>query len=236
MLQIGICDDVRDARFELRCALERILEARAIEAWLYEFTSGDRLLSWMTKNTGKLDLIFLDIEMEGKNGMETAKLLRGADKNLQLVFVTGHPDFVFEGYTVGALGYLMKPTESERLGDILTRAISALHLGASEDFVCRNSEGTYRISKAAILFFSSEKRIITCVTNMRNYAFYAKLDDVEREIGTPFIRIHQRYLINAAAVERIERDVVYIYGGQKLPISRTCQKEAMLALTRAMLK
>ncbi len=234
MLQIGLCDDVQDARFALRCTLERTLEARAIEACLYEFTSGDSLLSWIAKHAGKLDLVFLDIEMQGSNGMETAKRLRRADQNLQIVFVTGHPDFVFEGYTVGALGYLMKPPQSQQLDDVLTRARSALQLGAADDFLCRNSEGMYRISKASILYFYSEKRVVTCVTRARNYMFYARLDGVEREVGTPFVRIHQRYLVNATAVDHIDGSAVQICG-QTLPISRAYQKQATLALTRAIL-
>lgn len=234
MLRIGLCDDVKDARFTLRCALERILEVRAVEADIYEFTSGDRLLGWISKHAGELDLIFLDIEMEGSNGMETARQLRSADKNLQIVFVTGHSDFVFEGYSVGALGYLMKPPAHRHLDDILTRAIAALHLAADEVFFCRNSEGVYRIPKSSILYFSSDKRLVTCVAYARSYVFYARLNEVEREVGASFVRIHQRFLVNAAAVNRIDTDTVQI-DGQALPISRAYQKEAMLALTRAML-
>lgn len=234
MLRIGICDDIKEARFILRCSLERILEARAVEAEIYEFTSGDRLQGWMSKHAGELDLIFLDIEMEGSNGMETAKQLRIADRNLQIVFVTGYSDFVFEGYSVGALGYLMKPPSEGQLDDILTRAIAALHLAADEVFFCRNSEGLYRISKSSIRYFYSDKRLVTCVADARSYTFYARLDDVAQEAGAAFVRIHQRYLVNAAAVDRIDADAVQI-GEQLLPVSRTYNKEAMLALTRAML-
>lgn len=234
MLRIGICDDEQDMRFELRYKLERILEARAVDCELYEFSSGDRLMAWYGKHAGTLDLLFLDIEMDGSNGMETAKKLRADDKSLQMVFVTGHPDYVFDGYAVGALGYLMKPSSADELEEILTRAMAALHMGAEDVFLCRNGEGTYRISKASILYFSSEKRQVTCVTRTRSYTFYAKLDDVGEEVGRGFVRIHQRYLANAAAVERIGGNEVRI-GDAALPVSRAYQKEAMLALTRALL-
>lgn len=236
MLRIGLCDDSAEARFALRCALERILERRAVESALYEFSSGDRLMDWYGKHTGELELIFLDIEMEGANGMETAKHLRDADKNLQIVFVTGYPDFVFDGYAVGALGYLMKPPDQTKLDDILTRAMAALHLGAGQVYLCRNSEGMYRIPRASIRYFCSEKRKVTCVADSRSYTFYARLDDVAGELGDGFVRIHQRYLVNAAAVERVNGDEVEMAGGETLPVSRAHQKDAMLALTRAMLR
>jgi len=235
MLRIGICDDMSDMRFLLRYKLERILEARAIESELFEFSSGDRLLGWFSRHAGELDFIFLDIEMEGSNGMETARYLRSMDKNLQLAFVTAHPDYVFDGYSVGALGYLMKPVTDQQLEDTLTRAMAALYLNAEEMFLCRSNGRLYRIPKASIKYFYSEKRLTTCVANVRNYTFYARLDEVAEEVGNKFVRIHQRYLVNPSAVKRIHVNEVLI-DGNTLPISRAYQENAMLTLTRAMLR
>ena len=76
MLRIGICDDSAEARLSLHAMLERLLEKRAVESRIYEFSSGEGLLGWMEKHTGEIDLVFLDIEMGGMNGMEAAKALR----------------------------------------------------------------------------------------------------------------------------------------------------------------
>ncbi len=235
MLRIGICDDMKEARFSLRYILERLLEPRAVENTICEFSSGDRLLEWLNKHAGELDVLFLDIEMNGSNGLETARRLRDADSGLQIVFVTGHPDFVFDGYSVGALDYLLKPVETQKLDGILTRALAALHLNAEDVYFFRNSEGLYRIPKASISYFSSEKRLVTCVAKTRSYTFYARLDEVEKDVGAAFVRIHQRYLVNVQAVDRIDVNTVQI-GSVALPVSRTFQKKAMLAFTRAMLK
>lgn len=234
MLRIGICDDRKEMRFELRVKLERLLETRNIENEIYEFSLGDHLMQWYEKNSGRLDLLFLDIEMEGANGMETAKLLRQNDANLQMVFVTAHPDYVFDGYSVAALAYLMKPPASEMLNDIITRALEALKLNAEDVYLCRNSKGTYRLAKPSILYFTSEKRQVTCTTRNGSYTFYGKLGEVEREVGKGFIRIHQRYLINAVWVERVTADAVLL-DGTSLPISRAYQKEALHRLTQVLL-
>ena len=123
MLRIGICDDEPDMSFDLLCQLERFLEGRGTAFEIQEFPSGDALLDWYGRNAGLLDLVFLDIEMAGHNGMATARELRRQDKSLQIVFVTGHPDYVFDGYSVGALGYLMKPAQAEQLADVVVRAL-----------------------------------------------------------------------------------------------------------------
>ena len=108
VLRIGICDDLADARLVLRSALERILEIRKIQGQFFEFSSGETLLRWYDHYAGELDVVFLDMELHELDGMETARRLRAADAGLQLVFVTGYADHVFDGYSVGALGYLMK--------------------------------------------------------------------------------------------------------------------------------
>lgn len=140
MLQIGICDDQQQARLALRWTLERLIERREIQSQIYEFSSGEGVLGWMKKHPGELDLVFLDIEMPKINGMDAARKLREADSGLQLVFVTGYADYVYDGYSVGALGYLLKPAKERQLDDILTRALSALYRGSNEVYVCRNGD------------------------------------------------------------------------------------------------
>ena len=236
MIHIGICDDNAAARMQLRSALERNLYARGSEYDIFEFSSGEGMLGWFEKHHTELDLLFLDIEMGSMDGMEAARRIRVRNAAVQLVFVTGYADYVVDGYEVGALDYLMKPAQPDRLNRVLTRAFAALHLVSDAVFLCRNTEGTYRIPRCEILYFFSDRRLITCVTASRSYPFYGKLDEVQEELdGSGFVRIHQRYLVRAGAVSRIGDGEVSV-GKENLPISRSYRKDAMLALTRAMLE
>lgn len=234
MLRIGICDDSADARIALRAALERALERRRSgEASFFEFSSGEGLLRWMEKHAGELDLVFLDIEMGELDGMETARRLREADEGLGLVFVTGYTDYVFDGYSVGALGYLMKPPRADQLDGVLDRAAEARL--RDEAFLCRSGETLYRIPKKTILYFTSDRRQVTCVSAARTCTFYGKLDEVEREVGEGFVRVHQRYLVRAGAVDRMEGTQVFV-GEEALPVSRACRSAALAALARSSLE
>lgn len=235
MLRIGLCDDVADARMTLRAALGRALARRGTEAEFFEFSSGGGLLRWMGNHAGELDLIFLDVEMGEPNGMETARRLRAMDEGVQLVFVTGYADYVFDGYGVGALGYLLKPVKAQQLADVLERGMEALCRESERAFLCRSGETVYRIPKKNILYFYSDRRQVTCVTAGRSYTFYNKLDQVERDAGAGFVRIHQRYLVRAAAVDRVVGGEVYL-GQTRLPVSRAHQQTALVALTRAVLE
>ena len=236
MLRIGICDDLADARLVLRSALERILEARKIQGQFFEFSSGETLLRWYDHHAGELDIIFLDMELHELDGMETARQLRAADAGLQLAFVTGYADHVFDGYSVRALGYLMKPPRQEQLEAVLDRAQAALVRELDRAYVCRNGATHYRIPISNILYFASDRRQVQCITQGQTYTFYGKLDAVAAEVGAEFIRIHQRYLVRAGAVDRIEGSELVLRSGERLPVSRSCQRTALAALARAELE
>lgn len=235
MLRIGICDDSVDARCALSGLLEQYIEIEDLDCRIYEFSSGEGILRWMDRHTGELDLIFLDIEMGELNGMETARRLRAMDEGLQLVFVTGYDQYVFDGYSVGALGYLMKPATYEKLADIMVRAMSALLRNEKQTFLCRSGDTFYRIPKKNILYFYSDRRLIHCVTTGQTYTFYGKLDDVAAGIGSGFVRIHQRYLVRGGAVDRLDGSEVCI-GTATLPVSRAYRSTAMAALARVELE
>ena len=236
VLRIGICDDLADARLVLRSALERVLENRKVQGQFFEFSSGETLLRWYDRHAGELDVVFLDIELHELYGMETARRLRAADAGLQLVFVTGYADHVFDGYSVGALGYLMKPPKQKQLEAVLDRAQAALVRELDRAYVCRSGDTHYRIPIANILYFASDRRQVRCVTGGRAYTFYGKLDAVAQEVGAAFVRIHQRYLVRAGAVDRMEGGEVVLRTGERLPVSRSCQQNALLTLARAELE
>lgn len=234
MLRIGICDDEAPQRESLQLSCERILREKQDELQFFAFSSGEGLLGWLEKHPDELDILFLDIEMGDLNGMDTARRMRERDKRLVLVFVTGYPDYVFDGYAVAALDYVLKPCRDTHLREVLNRALGALHRLAPDTFTVRNADGLFRIPKENILYLFSDKRLLTAVTTGRSYTYYGRLDEAERELGEGFVRLHQRYLARAAAIDRIEGASAYV-AGNPLPISRANHQTALLAFARNML-
>ena len=103
-------------------------------------------------------------------------------------------------------------------------------------YICRNGDTYYRVPISNILYFASDRRPVPCVTEGRTYTFYGKLDAVAEEIGAAFVRVHQRYLVRAGAVDRMESGEVILRNGERLPVSRSCQRSALLALAQAELE
>lgn len=238
MLRIAICDDDINARDALHLQLERILMEET-EKIVYEFVSGQTAVNWLLKHPGEIDLLFLDVEMPGLNGMETAEKIREFDKNMILVFVTGYTDYVFDGYRVGALDYVIKPAVKERLSEIMKRVRAQIFSQSEENFVFQNIDGTYRFSYEEILYFYSERRQVTVVTERGDFTFYGKLGEVENQTGGEFVRIHQRYLVNGKKVSHIGNASLLIGEGEnetELPISRGLREAAASKLARILLR
>lgn len=230
MLRIGICDDSAPARLSLRASICAVLP----DAVLYEFSSGEGVTSWLDKHPAALDLLFLDIEMGGISGMDAARTIRQHNDDLLLVFVTGYPDYVFDGYAVRALDYLIKPVQPARLHDVLTRAQAALDRAAPTIFSVRNTDGLFRVPYRDILYFYSDRRLVHLVARQAEYTFYGRLDEVAAQVGARFVRIHQRYLVRADAPDHVQDSAVYL-GTLRLPVSRANRQTAMAAFARAML-
>ncbi|MDE6739845.1 MAG: LytTR family DNA-binding domain-containing protein [Lachnospiraceae bacterium] len=233
MLRIAICDDETDARNALRIQLEQVL-IEETEEIVYEFSSGANAASWLEKHPGEVDLLFLDVEMKGLSGMETAEKIRTFNDDLIIVFVTGYSDYVFDGYRVGALDYLMKPVSIQRLTDLFHRVRAKLTREESQTFTIKNIDGTWRFKLRDILYFYSDKRKVTLVTPTGEYPFYAKLDEIETQLASHFVRIHQRYLINPAAVDYLRNESVML-GDTELPCSRKYKESATAKIARAMI-
>ncbi len=233
MLRIAICDDETDARDALRFQLEKILIEDAEEI-VYEFSSGTNAASWLKNHPGEIDLLFLDVEMQGLNGMETAKKIRAFDEQIVIVFVTGYADYVFDGYLVGALDYLMKPVAEDKLRQLIGRVRVKSAQEESRTFTLKNMDGTWRFRLRDILYFYSDRRKVNLVTVRGEYSFYARLDEIEEQLSPDFVRIHQRYLVNPAAVDFFCGESVTI-NGREIPCSRRYRETALSKIARSIM-
>ncbi|MCI8609360.1 MAG: response regulator transcription factor [Firmicutes bacterium] len=239
MLRIGICDDESMDRDMLRWELEKteFFQTDAGDV-VYEFSSGEVAVSWLKQHKGQLDLVFLDIEMKRMDGIETARQIRSFDEHLMLVFLTGYRDFVFQGYQVEAMDYLVKPVHYPALEHLLKRAEEKLRAAGSEKrcIVMKNGEGFFRIYMEDVLYCYSQGRQIHVVRDGETpLTFYKKLDEMEERLNSQFVRIHQRYVVNSRFVEFIGHEQVRMKDGALLPISRNLRTTAMTALAKNMI-
>lgn len=233
MLRIGICDDERVSAEALYLTLEPLLGED--EEIIYEFTNGVSAANWLERHPGEMELLFLDVEMKPVDGIKTAERIRTFDRDIFLVFVTGHEEFALSGYQVNAADYVIKPAKRERLAALLDRVRREQEARSGAAFAFKSPDGICQIPYSRIRYFYSEKRLVHVICGTEDIPFYGKLSDLEKTLPHRFVRIHNRYIVNADWVERINANKV-IVGGVELPVSRSMKQEAAASLARLILE
>ena len=232
MLQLAFCDDEKVFRSDLRKILGTELELCGIDYHISEFTSGEELIAGLEK--ADCQILFLDIEMKGIDGVEAARRLRETKRQMEIVFVTSYADFVFQGYEVRALNYILKPYEPEKIAAVLHTALEALDIEAEKYYVIDQRGGSIRVPLSSVKYFSSERRTVHAVTTEREYTFYEKLSDLETELPDTFVRIHNRYLVHLKYLEAVRQNTAVV-DGEELPVSRSCKSGLSIAFAKYML-
>lgn len=232
MLQLAVCDDEKVFRSDLRKILGTELELCGIDYHISEFTSGEELIAGLEK--ADCQILFLDIEMKGIDGVEAARRLRETKRQMEIVFVTSYADFVFQGYEVRALNYILKPYELEKIAAVLHTALEALDIEAEKYYVIDQRGGSIRVPLSSVKYFSSDRRTVHAVTTEQEYTFYEKLSDLETELPDTFVRIHNRYLVHLKYLEAVRQNTAVV-DGEELPVSRSCKSGLSIAFAKYML-
>lgn len=231
-MKISICDDEKGLRLALRKVLECELQLAGLTYEIDEFESGEALLKGLSQ--GEPDILFLDIEMAGINGMEAARKLRKTYKNTVLIFVTAYPDFVFQGYEVHAFHYILKPYKEEKIKEVFRLALEETKALEEQYYFIEEKSGTKKLPLSEVHYFKSDRKKIEAVLENGREEFYGKLSDIEVEMPGYFVRIHNRYLVNLNYVSRVE-STSCICAEEALPVSRGCKQELSVAFARMML-
>ncbi len=117
-MQIAICDDDKSIGLILEEKIKKLLPDAVIEKYL----SGDELIA----SGCEPDILFLDIQMPGMDGMETARILRQKNERMVLIFVTAVEEYVFQAFDVAAFHYLVKPFSDEKFEEVVKRAVRSI--------------------------------------------------------------------------------------------------------------
>lgn len=232
-MRIGICDDDAKLRNALRKLTERELALLGIDFKIIEYSSGEELLKKLS--SGEPDILFLDIEMDKINGMDTAKELRRQQKNTVLIFITAYPDFVFQGYEVHALHYILKPYEESKIRQVLIMALTELDALKEQYYVIEQKSGVRKLPLSAVRYFKSDRKKVQAFMGDGTEEFYGSLSELETTLPSYFIRAHNRYLVNIKYVTGIEGNLC-ICSDSEIPVSRSCRQALLVAFAKAMLK
>ena len=212
---------VEDQKFEAQ-RLERLLR----QTWedpvvcdLYE--SGDAFLHRAA--AGPYAVVFLDICMEGTNGIGTARQLREKDPHLLIVFVTSSPEYVWEAFPVHPFDYLLKPYKEEKIRQ-LTAELRRVLCRQEPELEVRIARQTVQLPLNKILYAESQNHFVRIVTDDGECRAAATFAQVEQQLETQenFLVCNRGLLLNMDKVLRFEGDCIEMLGGALTALCLGC--------------
>lgn len=224
MIHVAIVDDEEVERIRLKKCIEYLAERKKLEFSVREFSNGD---SFLVGYDHEFDIVFMDIEMEGTDGMETARLLRRMDKNVILVFVTNMAQMAIQGYEVEALDFMVKPIEKHTFALKMQRILNRIDKDDNDRILLNIAGDAVTIHAHSIKYLEVVGHYIVYHTREGDFTEYTSLGAAEKKLksGT-FVRCNRGYLVNLRYVDKVTKTVCVV-GGDELVISRP-QKQTFL--------
>lgn len=220
-MKIAICDDDWHMQQTLRLFIDQTYQD--LDMLVDGFTSGEALLAAVQKQSQPYQLILLDIEMRGIDGLETARRVRALLPDCYIIFITSHDEFALTGYEVQAFRYLVKPVQPEKL----TEAISAVRAELADQLTLHVEDGPVEALVRArdIFYVEAQDKRVRLVTARETFSDRRGIDEIERALaGEDFYRVHRSYLINLRYVAFMDGTTVQLVNGDQVPISRLRKK------------
>lgn len=222
-MRIAVCDDEREIREDVGQKIRHYLPEA--DVCLYE--SAERLLM----EQGMPDILFLDIKMNGMNGMELAERLRRQDQDATIVFLTALEEYVYRAFDVGAFHYLLKPIDAVKFYEVLEKAVAerkrireAAHLRGEceeESLTIKNKARTEKIYLSEIVYLEVFNRKVTLHKMQGEIEFYGRLKDLEHRLGADFVRCHRAYIVNLRYVRRYNAEEITLENGDSVMMAKT---------------
>lgn len=215
---ISICDDEKVEIEYLSMLVHKWATANMHAAAIDAFESAEAFLFRYTekKNT---DILLLDIELDKMNGVELAQHIRRDNESMQIVFITGFPDYISQGYEVSALHYLMKPVDEAKLFSVLDKACK--NLNKTERAIMLNIEGEIaRFAVSEIVCLEAFGHAVAIRTTTGHYDVKQSITEIENMLGEGFIRCHRSYIVGLKHIKRITKADVILDNGMAIPLSR----------------
>lgn len=216
-MKAAICDDEVHFQLFLREKLESYYGMLEIEIEL--FSSGNSFLEKFREHPYDYQLIFMDIEMPGINGIETSRLIRNMNQSVPVIFLTSHRELAMEGYEVDAFRFLEKPLQMEKLVKALND-YSKLWMQNGR-IPLQDGENTILVNWTDIQYVQSENVYIHVYTDQARYLIRKKLIDMEMQLPKNiFFKPHRSYLINLGYVSSFDGKNITMKNNLKIPVSR----------------
>lgn len=222
-MKIIILEDLAPEAAFLKRHLADWSDLNKIDLEIEEYSSGEEFFRLNPVITSSISTVFfLDIQMGGMNGIKVARQLRAEGYHGPLIFLTAFREYVFEGYDVHAMNYLLKPVQREPLFLCLDEIATSLSGNA---YLYRNKQDIVRIPYAEILTFTASLHYVDILTTSGVFCQYSNLNQILEHLPKEFIRVHRSCIVNMAHIHQITGSTIILSNHMSTVIGKTYLKK-----------
>lgn len=216
MITIGICDDLETDRMYLKKLCDRYFDEHGEAFSCKMFSSGEEVLNYKGE---KLLLLFLDIEMQGTDGIDVMEQLVKNSKVWRIVFVSSHKERVFDTFGLKTLDFGVKPVEYQRISHWIDIAKNEERRNKVIQFKNDSEDSCVLIED--IIMLIGEGNYIRLVLKEESRIYVGTIKQWEKKLeGTCMLRVHKSYIVNMNYISKIEKQQVYMYDKTIVPVGR----------------
>ena len=228
-VNIAIIDDCAEDVGYLSTVVDDWADKRGINTLKSSFLNAEAFL--FDGEDEYFDILLLDIEMGRMNGVELAKKLRRDGGDEQIIFITGYPDFISDGYDVSALHYLLKPFNRNKLFEVLDRAVARLRREPPTVLLSSGKE-TYTLKTDSIVYGESDGHYVLLHTRDEEIRLRMTVSELEETLGEGFCRPSRSFIVGLAHISRITKTDVVLDSGASVPLGKGMYDSVNLALIK----
>lgn len=229
-INIAILEDQPHEAEHLKQELQKWSVQNDCNISLSEYRSGEEFFSKVTPNSyDTFSVFFLDIQMGNLSGIDVAKHLRKEECQKPIIFLTAFREYVFHGYDVRAMNYLLKPVKSEPLFLCLNEIAKDLK---DNSYLYRNKQDIIRIPYKDILAFSTNMHYVDILTTTGNFCQYSTLNTIIDYLPKNFIRVHRSCIVNMSHIFKISSNTIVLSNHMTTQIGRTYLKNVISSFAK----
>lgn len=217
-MKIAICDDEKYWQEHIQAIIAQFFKEKDLPCDIEVFSQGEDLV-----DNNRFDIIFMDMEMTGLTGLETAKKIRKTNENTAIVFLTSHDEIMKQTFQVKAYRFIEKKEYKEELVKCLS---SYMNENAEKEAIeVETKEANVRIQIKDIMWIESEHNGSIVWGSQSDIASSTFLSEWEERLDNQvFFRCHKKYIVNLRWIESID-DNIHLTNGYQLELSRRKKKD-----------